>query len=134
MEINMKDVSKPLNCHDEDVLAFGDDTFKIGKLRKAVNESSNRSVAEKFINELKSKGLNINPDKMHPDGCYATYDNCLKEGIDCEVLNLGSKGWKKGKLRFKISVEFYLEEEDLEITEPESPLDDIRRKINEVST
>ncbi|MCV3215189.1 hypothetical protein OGM63_17000 [Plectonema radiosum NIES-515] len=34
--------------------------------------------------------------------------------VYCEVLNLGSKGWKKGKLRFKISVEFYLEEEDLE--------------------
>ncbi|MEH1945490.1 MAG: KGK domain-containing protein [Nostoc sp.] len=55
------------------------------------------------------------------------------------MLTLGSPSWKKGKVKIKISVEFYIEEEDLqitnsnnsEITEPESPLDDLRRMIQE---
>ncbi|MEM1394663.1 MAG: KGK domain-containing protein [Cyanobacteria bacterium P01_D01_bin.116] len=38
------------------------------------------------------------------------------EGIDCEILKLGARGWKKGKVR--ICVEFSPEE-------PEYPLEDL---------
>ncbi|MGB3651892.1 MAG: KGK domain-containing protein [Rivularia sp. (in: cyanobacteria)] len=38
------------------------------------------------------------------------------EGIDCEILKLGARGWKKGKVR--ICVEFCPEE-------PEYPLEDL---------
>jgi hypothetical protein len=55
--------------------------------------------------------------------------------MDAEILNLGSKSWKKGKLKFKLSVEFYVEEEEIEeIKEPESPLDDLRRMINDTTS
>lgn len=62
------------------------------------------------------------------------FTGSFKEGIDVQILNLGSKSWKRGKLKFKLSVEFYVEEEDREIKEPESPLDDLRRKINEATS
>ncbi|HEY9876691.1 MAG TPA: KGK domain-containing protein [Candidatus Obscuribacterales bacterium] len=62
------------------------------------------------------------------------------EGTDCEVLRLGAKKWEKGKARIKITVEFCPDEPELEETpetnqpeanQPESPLDDIRRMINQ---
>jgi hypothetical protein len=61
----------------------------------------------------------------------------LHEGVDCATLKFGAKGWKKGKVRIKVSVEFCPDELEIEetqandeITQPESPLDDLRQKIN----
>ncbi|MEQ9367443.1 MAG: KGK domain-containing protein [Coleofasciculus chthonoplastes F3-SA18-01] len=82
-----------------------------------------------------------------------------QEGQNCEILRLGSKHWQKGKLRIQANLEifpnkndsekksitqFILEfcpdepevEEILEINEsdipqPESPLDDLRQRINQ---
>jgi len=59
----------------------------------------------------------------------------LGDGIDCEILKIGAKGWQKGKIRIRVSVEFIPDEPEIEqtpeTTHPESPLDDIRRMINE---
>lgn len=65
----------------------------------------------------------------------------FEEGADVEVLKYGSQGWKKGKLRIKVSLEFCPDEPKVEevaapqeaesVNEPESPLDDIRRMIDE---
>lgn len=59
----------------------------------------------------------------------------LVDEIDCEVLKLSSGSWVKGKL--KISLEFIPEEAETpetnqsEISESESPLDDLRRELNQ---
>ena len=62
----------------------------------------------------------------------------FSEGIDCKILKPGAKGWQKAKVR--ISLEFCPDEPDmeeipvnsqLEISKSESPLDEIRRMINE---
>lgn len=37
----------------------------------------------------------------------------IEEGIDCEILNLGDKNWKKGKVKIKITVEFCSDEPEL---------------------
>jgi KGK domain len=118
----MNDEFKPLNCNDDDVLASGNNTYKIGKFKKAVNESFTL-LGHKFSEQLNSKGVHVKSNN---------FDMWFKQGVDCEILNLGSKTWKKGKVKITINVEFYAEEEkNPEITEPESPLDDIRRMINE---
>lgn len=44
----------------------------------------------------------------------------LSEGMDCEILQLGSYQWKKGKLRINVTLEFAPDE-------PESPLDNVRQ-------
>lgn len=67
---------------------------------------------------------------------FGAYDaqktkNWFSEGIDCEIFQLGAKGWKKGKVRIRLSVEFLSDEP--EPSQFESPLDDIRKKINENS-
>jgi len=60
------------------------------------------------------------------------------EGIAGQVLRFGSPGWQKGKIRVKITVEFCPDEPEveetpennqLEISPPESPLDDLRRQL-----
>ncbi len=63
--------------------------------------------------------------------------NLFVQGVDCQVLRFGRKGWQKGKVRIKVSVEFCPDEPDVEekpasneITQPESPLDDLRQMIN----
>ena len=80
---------------------------------------------------LIEEGVNIKLDD---------YVKWFGEGIDCEILQLGSTNWQKGKVKIKLSVEFYAEEdlpinnsENIKITEPESPLDDLRRLINKSS-
>jgi hypothetical protein len=55
----------------------------------------------------------------------------IDEGLECEVLNLGANQWKKGKVRIKISFEFCPDEP--EISEYESPLDEIRREMQQNS-
>ncbi len=59
--------------------------------------------------------------------------------MDAAILTLGSKSWKDGKLKFSLGIEFYaageIEEikETPEVKEPESPLYDLRPKINDAT-
>jgi hypothetical protein len=122
----MEDNFKLIECNDDDVIDFGGNTYKIAKFIKAVIKSTNYSLAQQLHSQLENQGIYINS---------SNFDNWFKEGIENEILNLGSKSWKKGKLKFKLSVELYVEEEEnVEIKEPESPLDDLRRMINETTS
>ncbi|MDF5709901.1 MAG: KGK domain-containing protein [Nostoc sp. S4] len=126
----MQDEFKPIECNDGDVLDFGDMTYKIAKFKQAMNASSNSTLTYALNQELSRQGVNLKQFQNM---------NWFQKGIDCEILTLGSQSWKKGKVKFQISVEFYAQEEDvqitnsnnLEITETESPLDDLRRMIQE---
>jgi hypothetical protein len=137
----MEDRFKPLDCNDDDVLSFGDATFKVGILRKAVHKSFGNDLGYSLTSQLSnSQGVRIDSTILAPQGMNQPYARWFGDGIDCEILNLGSKSWKKGKVRIKVSVEFYAEEPEvsetpasdgLEINEPESPLDDLRQMINQ---
>ena len=117
--------------NEDDVFSFPE-LFKVGKVRKAVNEASHTdSVAQALIYSLSSKGVSIDKiNNLRPQ--YILLD----KGIDCEILRIGAKGWKKGRLRLKlqVSVEFCPDEPDAEetgeISQPDSPLDDLRKIIN----
>ncbi|MEH2420995.1 MAG: KGK domain-containing protein [Nostoc sp.] len=126
----MEDGFKPIECNNGDVFDFGDNTYKIAKFQQAMDTSSNSMLENALNQELSRQGIKI---KQSPN------ENWFQKGIYCEILTLGSQSWKKGKVKIKISVEFYVEEQDVqiinsnnsEITEPESPLDDLRRIIHE---
>ncbi|HEY9667708.1 MAG TPA: KGK domain-containing protein [Coleofasciculaceae cyanobacterium] len=60
------------------------------------------------------------------------------QGLDCEALRFGKKGWQKGKFRIQMSIEFCPDEPDMEeaspsneFLQPESPLDDLRQMMNQ---
>jgi hypothetical protein len=54
----------------------------------------------------------------------------LTNSIDSEILKIASNGWKKGKLKINVSLEFIPDEPEIqeksESTEYKSPLDEIR--------
>ena len=126
------------NCDEDDVLSFGDNTFKISKFKRAVKEALGNELGSQFYNKLTYQGIKIDGAILAPSGVHEPYARWFNDGIDCEILQIGSKGWKKGKVRIKVSVEFYVEgdseqlvSEPSEIDLPESPLDDLRQMINQ---
>ncbi|WP_107669195.1 KGK domain-containing protein [Cyanothece sp. BG0011] len=107
--------------NDDDVIAFSADSLvKLSKLKEVINS---------FI---KSRLLKVMTDHFHHIGIRGEFINSFdvfKYGQNCEILQVGSNGWKKGKIRLKVSLEFIPDEP--EIKEIESPLDDIRQSMNE---
>ncbi len=107
------------------------------------NPIDNLTMIE-YLREVFIDGLNINDGYINLECIFP------KEAIKCERLILGSKSWQNGKLRIRAYIESFSDEknqenlnvqitlefspDEPEITEPESPLNDIRRMINEITT
>jgi KGK domain len=123
-------------CHENDVLSFGNDMIKFGQFKYVLEQSfspaeSKYSKVTTAINEhFKSSSAKID---------YAGHV-IAPNGIHCEILRIGSKGWQKGRIRVKVTLEFIPDEpeieetpatNELEIAPPESPLDDLRQLINQ---
>jgi KGK domain len=150
----MNNKFKLLECNDDDVVSFNGNLVKFAKFK--------RDLEKEFWEKRRYLLTEENPH-LHSSGktrmsyltnislgeCDLTINlSSAKEGKECEILRLGSKNWQKGRLRTqafigffpdtteKAKIQFILEfsPDEPEITEPESPLDDIRRMINEVST
>ncbi|HLO86711.1 MAG TPA: KGK domain-containing protein [Nostocaceae cyanobacterium] len=127
----MADKFNLIECNDDDVVEFEGKMYRIGQIRKALHKSSESSLAFKLQQNLEDENISINDSG----------ENIFTTGVECQILNLGSTTWKKGNFKFKISIEFYVEpEEDTKSNssenvtfspEPESPLDDLRRMLNE---
>ena len=119
----MEDNLKPLECHDDDVVSFGNQTCKLGLLKKAINHSFEKGMNSYSSSFFSEQGVQTPRPLSQTDW--------FKKDVDCEILNLGSHKWKKGKIRVKFSVEFYVEpEEEQKINDPDS-LDDLRRELNQ---
>ncbi|MBD2626466.1 KGK domain-containing protein [Trichormus variabilis] len=80
--------------------------------------------------ELKSINSRVLPDVKKPD-------DWINNGVACQILKPG-KNWQTGKLRIKVNLEFCPDDPEIEQTtksqEPESPLDDLRRMINDATS
>lgn len=136
----MEEKFYPQNCNDNDVISFGNATYKIGSLKRALNKSLDNELGFRLNNQLQQNGIRIPNTIFKPPGINEAFIRLFDNGIDCEILNLGSEGWKKAKVRVKLTVEFYVESEETkeisnnnnsEYIEPESPLDDLRQKFNQ---
>ncbi|MEG5058282.1 KGK domain-containing protein [Microcoleus sp. A2-C5] len=130
------------NCGNEDALSFGNAMLKVEKLKETVNGV----LTEYGLGATLTKSLSqnkINIDVGHNGDLHNLrylYENWFGEGIDCEILRVGAQGWKKGKIKLKLNVtiEFCPDEPEVEETpennesetsQPESPLDDLRRQF-----
>ncbi len=126
------------HCGNDDVLSFDNAMLKVEKLRETLNgvmpelgQTLNNSLIEKNLEIPISYDLNLK---------RRLYENWFGKGIDCELLSVGAQGWKKGKMRIKLNVtiEFCPDEPEVkeipennesETSQPESPLDDLRRQL-----
>jgi KGK domain len=123
------------NYGDDDVCSSSDNVmFKVGRLRETIKRAFRGSVQTVLNEILKSDGLHFNTTGYNSQTRNKYEKDWLGDGIDCEILNIGAKGWQKGKIKIRVSVEFCPDEPEIEeapqITEQESPLDDFRRMAN----
>lgn len=130
----------PLECND-DVIQISNDSFTVSRLKELV---INGILEKKPL----SVGNNVN---IHIGNCldylgnFKIYDQDihvddlqLQITKDCQLLKIGNKGWQTGKIKIKMSISplnRYSDYVDLEFCPdepeiPESPLDDLRKMIN----
>ncbi|AFY40708.1 KGK domain-containing protein [Nostoc sp. PCC 7107] len=120
------------NCHPDDALSVKDKVFKIMQIQEGVQKVFGEDLSSMIYNSLNSCGIQIEPGGyLVGSKYYKQYQKWFTEGIECEILKLGAKAWQPGKIRIKVTLEFIPDEP--KITEPESPLDDLRRMIHEES-
>ncbi|WLT37122.1 hypothetical protein NON20_14000 [Synechocystis sp. B12] len=111
---------------------------------------------DKFLSQLKGDDIINNQGKLFEfkfvktvfngaflqDVSYAFHQYCkgkkvdfiiekesdwFEKGVECKILQAGSSGWKKGKIKINVCVEFIPDEP--EPNEYQSPLDEIRQEI-----
>lgn len=136
----MKDKINLSNCGNDDALSFGDAMLKVEKLKETVNEVLPEYTLGQTLNKsLSQQKLDIDVG-LDTDEKPNAYENWFGQGIDCEILSVGAQGWQKGKIKLKLNVtiEFCPDEPEVEETpendesetsQPESPLDDLRRQF-----
>ncbi len=125
---------------EEDVLLLGQATFTVRRFKELVARKFDHILLsiEAAENESRKKSiyfwmqsLSINEETKIIAGDIKW--NSPKEGIDCQVLKIGSKGWEKGKVQIEVNKNFQSGETQTSIKfcpdeppKPKSPLDDIR--------
>ncbi len=133
------------NCSEHDVLLFGS-ILKVDTLKKEVNEHFRKTkLGQQITESLNAKNIYVSGIVIKGSGRYVStfYDKWFIDGVDCEILKLGAASWQKGKVRIKlnVSLEFCPDEPEVEknsavtlqeISQSESPLDELRRMIDHV--
>ena len=109
------DTNEYLNqCDPKDVISFESEKLvNVSKLKHIVNQSFYEYAVDEIIATLAN----------HSD--LQNSNDWFYEGEECEILRAGSKGWQKGKLKVKVTLEFIPDEPE----ETKSPLDDVRQEL-----
>ena len=104
------------NYDDADVVSFDSTVMhKIGKVKAAIKSMScSRGTLNNYLyNEFKTS--------------LGTSIRCDDPGTNCEILKVGGKDWKKGKIKVEITVKFYPDEPEIEeVNQAEPSLDSMR--------
>jgi hypothetical protein len=122
---------------DDDVLLLGQATFTVRRF-KELAASKFRNILNNRIKDssdnisTRMTELQINEETKIIGGEINW--SSPQEGIDCQILKIGSKGWQKGKLQIAINTNLQSGKPQVGIKfcpdeplEPKSPLDDIRQ-------
>lgn len=133
---------RPVELNDDDVISFDKTTFKNGDLKEFI-----RSHFWSWYNS-NARSMTFNLGGINKSIPIFTQFYLFPQGIDSEILRLGSAKWEKGLVRIhvdlldlsnnqrrqpsyiKVNLEFYSEETPAP-PENESPLDDIRQLMKE---
>ena len=103
--------------HGQAVLSFSNSMFKLREFMTAVREAFVFNGLDELGRRLSSRGGGPLSNERH---------RWFEDGVDCEILKLYNKGWTKGKLKIKVTLEFCPDE-------LESPLAEVRQTITENS-
>lgn len=117
---NMENNLPIIGFEGEDVIAFGKQMYKVEHIASALTRQIGGSIANS-INAVINKSDGITIPQQAFTGGYA-----------CEVLGAHSKGWKKGKFKVKLEIEFVPDQlEEIGNDEPsKSDLDALRAVVD----
>lgn len=151
----MNDSFKSLDC-DDDVLLFNQNTYTVGGFRDLAKKNLANSLTTRMNQQAPTRVIDILSDLSIPTNpinsdLRISFDNIKfspdSEGINCKLLRIGAKGWQEGKLRIQadvgwvnynpntrnkykeIEIQLVVEFCPDEPLEAESPLDDLRKLI-----
>ena len=126
---------------DDDVLLLGQATFTIRHLKELAASKFNKIMNQTCVAKTNQREMEIiywmtelciNEETKIMGGDINW--NSPQEGIDCQILKIGSKGWQKGKVQIEVNKNIKSGEAQTSIKfcpdeplEPKSPLDDIRQ-------
>ncbi|MBD1908400.1 hypothetical protein NDI37_03955 [Funiculus sociatus GB2-A5] len=136
------------NCNNDDALSFKNNMFKVRQIKQALQDSLKGAIANALYESLKSQQVEIDTGIIINHHYYKANERWFVEGIDCEILKIGASGWQKGKVKIKTTLEFIPDEpevkevlmqneeetlmrNELEISQLDSPLDELRKMINQ---
>lgn len=117
----MDNHSEHIDCHDDDVVAFGDSTFKVGRFKQAIRACFGYDFGYGLIPLLKNQGVKIDQAAISPQGNKADFGHWFGTGVNCELLQTDTLGWQGAKVRIRVEVEFIQEQESAPVakTEPQ---------------
>ena len=126
---------------DDDVLLLGQATFTVRRFKELASSKFNKIMLQTYVAETNQREksiiqwiqyLSINEETQIMGGDINW--KSPPEGIDCQILKIGSKGWEKGKVQIEVNKNFQSGETQTSIKfcpdeppKPKSPLDDIRQ-------
>ena len=101
-------------CDSRDVLSFETDYLvNISKFKDIVHYSFSKTRISSIC------------DCITRNSSLQNSNAWFYEGKKCEILQAGSQGWQKGKIKINVTLEFIPDE-----SEEKSPLDDVRQELN----
>ena len=110
---------------DDDVVSLYSKLYRVENVKISLNKflqsQDGQSASYNLQQTFKKNGIETD--------AQMTLFLCT-QGADSEILKVASNGWKKGKLKINVSLEFIPDEPEIqekpESTEYKSPLDEIR--------
>lgn len=92
--------------HGESALAFSHSMFKLGEFMKSVKSAFETKGLDELGRKLSNRGgvPTLREDKLL----------WFKDGVNCKILKPNTKGWQKGKIKLKLTVEFCPDEPEIE--------------------
>ncbi|MCL1463139.1 KGK domain-containing protein [Argonema galeatum] len=143
----MNDSFKSLDC-DEDVLLFNQDAYTVARFRELVERNIGDNFGHRMNQQSSDRVIDILSCLKIPTNNPNTFIKFTninwisdREGINCKFLRMGAKSWQEGKLRIQadigfdnkggIKIQFVVEFCPDEPLEPESPLEDLRKLLQD---
>ncbi|MDY7022510.1 MAG: KGK domain-containing protein [Cyanobacteriota bacterium] len=117
------------NCSENDVISFEDESHKISQFYQKIIKVLTGYVSNNFVEFLGRQGVKESKIQKSDELEYSNGE-WFNNGKECDILRMGANGWQKGKVRLRVIVEFCPDEP--EVSESESPLDDLRQQLIEI--
>lgn len=93
-----------------DLIRFDNNQIlEIKKLKNALKNIFENNLESPLVSALSLLGIKTYKGTriILPSGTVKNvYNSWFKEGVHCEILNLGEEKWKRGKIKIEISIEF----------------------------